>query len=220
MTDSQPESSKSTGPTSGDGETCGRSRHEVPSLAIPGEERQQELLRRTSNETQPKASGGATSSQAGTHAKKTATPARLLLDSNSRPLAVSSSGSLMFFGLGLFSGRILQKLQPMLPGLGSGFDVALSRLVTLLCPSDCEPVALALSISGKGCSCSPCYPTPCKRDHKGQSSKKWRERSAKDARKSKAKPYATLPDAIGGCPHPEFVEELMGFPIGYTDLDA
>ncbi|MHC4511847.1 MAG: hypothetical protein ACYTAO_23350 [Planctomycetota bacterium] len=46
------------------------------------------------------------------------------------------------------------------------------------------------------------------------SSRSWRGRDAGANR-----PYATLPDAIGGCPHPEFVEELMGFPIGYTDLE-
>jgi hypothetical protein len=90
----------------------------------------------------------------------------------------------------------------------------LSDLVTLCCPLDSEPVVLGLNIGETGCSCSPRYPTPCARDHKGMSSRSWRGRDAGANR-----PYATLPDAIGGCPHPEFVEELMGFPIGYTDLE-
>jgi len=42
------------------------------------------------------------------------------------------------------------------------------------------------------------------------SAKSWRERSKGDQ-------TPTLPDEIGGTPHPEFVEQLMGFRIGWTD---
>jgi hypothetical protein len=46
------------------------------------------------------------------------------------------------------------------------------------------------------------------------SAKSWRERKVGDT-------TPTLADQIGGVPHPEFVEELMGFPIGWTiDLNA
>lgn len=41
------------------------------------------------------------------------------------------------------------------------------------------------------------------------SAKSWRVRTRGDK-------TPTLPDQIGGTPHPEFVEELMGFPIGWT----
>jgi hypothetical protein len=43
------------------------------------------------------------------------------------------------------------------------------------------------------------------------SAKSWRERSVGDK-------TPTLPDQIGGIPHPEFVEELMLWPIGWTEL--
>jgi hypothetical protein len=61
---------------------------------------------------------------------------------------------------------------------------------------------LALSTSGTGCSCSPSYPTPCARDWKGPT--------------PRSSNTVTLPDAIGGDPHPDFVEELIGFPEGWT----
>lgn len=40
-------------------------------------------------------------------------------------------------------------------------------MVTLLCPSDSERVALALSTSGIDCSCSVLIPTPTASDWKG-----------------------------------------------------
>jgi hypothetical protein len=84
-------------------------------------------------------------------------------------------------------------------------------LVTLSCPSESEPVALALTTDESGCCCSVNFPTPCARDWKGMSSKSWRERP-------RSKGWSTLPDKIGGHPHPDFVEALMGFPIGYGEL--
>ncbi len=54
--------------------------------------------------------------------------------------------------------------------------------------------------------------TPTARDWKGMSAASWRSRTVGDK-------TPTLPDQIGGVPHPEFVEELMGFPIGWTALE-
>jgi hypothetical protein len=51
--------------------------------------------------------------------------------------------------------------------LGGESDLPLSRLVTLCCPSDSEPVALGLSTSATDCSCSPSFPTPTATDWKG-----------------------------------------------------
>tara|TARA_Y100001968_G_scaffold175091_1_gene160469 strand:- start:3 stop:320 length:318 start_codon:yes stop_codon:yes gene_type:complete len=56
-------------------------------------------------------------------------------------------------------------------------------------------------------------PTPCSRDHKGPQTKGFKERGY----------GALLPDAFTQTGdnmslNPSFVEEMMGYPIGYTDL--
>lgn len=51
-------------------------------------------------------------------------------------------------------------------------------------------------------------PTPQARDHKGKS-----QRAAYGDE-------GCLPNVIGGVPHPAYVEALMGFPDGWTDLSA
>jgi len=156
-------------------------------------------------------SGELTPLSAATPAKKTQLQDRDRGLSSHR-LAVSSSGLLMRFALELWCGKIRREYAPTLLGLGGDFDPNWNRLVMACCPLDCEPVVLGLTTDGIGCSCSPHYPTPCKRDYKGMSSRKWRAREG-------AKATPTLPDKIGGTPHPEFVESLMGFPIGWTDCD-
>lgn len=185
------ECSQSTGPTSVDGMTCEPSR-------------------------QPEIGASMLSAEA-IHAKKTAMPGKAL-DLSSRHLVLSSSGLLTAFALELWFAKTRRMLGQTLLGLGIVFDPSWRDLVTLCCPLDCERVALWLTTSGTGCSCSPKLPTPCKRDYKGQSSKKWRERMPSESRKRADKPFATLPDAIGGSPHPEFVEAVLGFPIGFSDL--
>jgi hypothetical protein len=57
----------------------------------------------------------------------------------------------------------------------------------------------------------PFYRTPTARDYKGMSAKSWRNRKDGDR-------TPTLPDQIGGTPHPDFVESLMGFQTGHTEL--
>lgn len=134
------------------------------------------------------------------------------LDSNSRVLAVISSELLMNFALDLFYERTRHQSGQMRLGPGFAFEQSWSASVTSSCPSDCELVALGRTTKETGCFCSVSFPTPCKRDHKGMSSQSWREREG-------AKAFATLPDKIGGVPHPEFVEALMGFPIGWSELE-
>ena len=55
------------------------------------------------------------------------------------------------------------------------------------------------------------YPTPAARDYKGMSGKGRQER--------KGNPKDTLPNAVGGSLNPAWVEWLMGYPVGYTDLN-
>lgn len=143
------------------------------------------------------------------HASKTATPDETEKRYR-RHLAVNSSVLLMSFALALCCEKIHPSLDAMPLGHGGDSAMNLSALIMRCCPSDSERVVLALTIDGKGCSCSPSYRTPTARDWKGMSAKKWRERTDGDK-------TPTLPDQLGGVPHPDFVEELMGFPIGWTD---
>jgi hypothetical protein len=124
----------------------------------------------------------------------------------------SSSVLLRNFAHALFSGRIQQLQGQMHLGLGGDSAENWSDLDTLCCPSDSGHVALALTTSENDCSCSPHYRTPTARDWKGMSAKSWRERTKGDT-------TPTLPDQLGGTPHPAFVEHLMGFPEGWTDLE-
>jgi hypothetical protein len=67
------------------------------------------------------------------------------------------------------------------------------------------PEAVQLDTVGK-------WPTPTTRDYKGMSGKGRQER--------KGNPKDTLPNAVGGQLNPTWVEWLMGFPIGWTDLNS
>jgi len=49
------------------------------------------------------------------------------------------------------------------------------------------------------------FPTPSARDWKGKTGPGYKHHS--------------LPDEIGGLPNPSFVEEMMGFPVGWTNID-
>lgn len=110
--------------------------------------------------------GASMSSAAATHAKRTALRS-VEIDRNTRVSAVSSSALLRHFARALWSARIPVESSQTRLGLGGECDERWSVLATLACPSDCEPVALALSIGGKGCSCSPRMPTPTATDWKG-----------------------------------------------------
>lgn len=145
-----------------------------------------------------------------THVRKTATHDEHT-QQRSRVSALSSSAFLMNFARACFFEKTRPQSVPMLPGLGGDFDKPPSRLAMLCCPSDSGRVALALTTGETGCSCLVKWRTPIKRDWKGCTSKKRRERERGDN-------TPNLPDQLGGVPHPEFVEELMGFPIRWSDL--
>src|SRR5690349_6077735 len=97
--------------------------------------------------------GKLTPSLVETHAKQTATQDR---DSKQqlRVSAMSTSAFLMSFGRSIFSARIPVLLGKTLRGRGIDSEERQRLLATLFCPSDSGRVALALSISGTGCSCS------------------------------------------------------------------
>lgn len=144
------------------------------------------------------------------HAKPTAQPWEAVTAST-RASAVSSCGLLLHFARALWSERIRPTSDAMLPGLGGASEMALNRSVTLSCPSDSEPVALGLSISGNGCSCSPRYPTPTASDWKG------------GKRKRKSGSQVNLRDEFTQTTgwlylHPEDLEAAQGFPTTWTEL--
>lgn len=144
-----------------------------------------------------------------TRANETATPEETEAAKPAQP--VSSSVLLRSFALSLFSEKIQQSQKQMRLGLGGDSETNWSDLNILCSPSDSGHVALALTTNATDCFCLPHYRTPTARDWKGMSAKSWRERTVGDQ-------TPTLPDQLGGTPHPEFVEELMGFPAGWTDL--
>lgn len=123
----------------------------------------------------------------------------------------TSSDWLASFARALWFGKIRQPSAQMRLGLGGDSVTSSDGSAIESCPSDYERVALGLTTHGIDCSCSPHFRTPTARDWKGMSAKSWRTRLKGDT-------TPTLPDQIGGTPHPEFVEQLMGFPIGWTDL--
>jgi len=59
------------------------------------------------------------------------------------------------------------------------------------------------------CGLSQTYPTPCA---------KVTSPRGKAAQARKGNPMDTLPNVVGGVPHPHLSEWLMGWPIGWTDL--
>jgi hypothetical protein len=133
---------------------------------------------------------------------------------NTRVSAVSSSELLMSCARSLFSGRIHQPGKT-LPGLGNDFDTNLSRLVTLCCPSDFEHVALGLTTKEKGCFCLPHWRTPLASDAKNRGDKNAEATKRRIANRK----TITLSMQVEGPLDPVFVEELMGFPLGWTDLE-
>lgn len=153
----------------------------------------------------PLSSGDATLSPAGTHARETVRHEEQTLLRN-RLSVLNSSVLLRHFALALFSERTRRMRSLMLPGLGGDFVENLSVLATLCCPSDFERVALGLTTDGIGCSCLVKWRTPVRRDFKGPL--------------PKSSETLSLATQLGGIPHPEFVEELMGFPIDWTACDV
>lgn len=133
-------------------------------------------------------------------------------DSTAPGPPVTSSASLMSCARALFSGRIPPPSAPMLPGLGGDFDADYGRLDMLSSPSDSGPVALALTTSATGCSCSPRFPTPTASDYRGSTGPGSRRRTLAE--------WAAIEAGSAGetiRPHPDFLEWLMGLPIGWSE---
>lgn len=107
-------------------------------------------------------------------------------------------------------GKIRSRSEKMLPGLHGGLDHPWSNLG--IQPSLLKPEHVAWEVRYERCAHgSSDFRSPNARDWKGMSAKSWRIRNIGDK-------TPTLPDQIGGTPHPEFAEELMLWPIGWTDL--
>ena len=124
----------------------------------------------------------------------------------------SSSGLFGHFARALWSERIRRGLDRTLFGPGSECEPLSATLDTVCSPFDSERVALGLTINGTACSCSPNYCTPVASDHKGS--------TGKGSRRGTLVEQLAMSDRGGlTCyPHPEFVEALMGFPVGWSAL--
>jgi hypothetical protein len=77
---------------------------------------------------------------------------------------------------------------------------------------DIRPTGKSNSLTAAVMDQQKMYPTPAHRDYKGMSGKGRQER--------KGNPKDTLPNAVGGSLNPNWVEWLMGYPVGYTDLNS
>jgi hypothetical protein len=63
------------------------------------------------------------------------------------------------------------------------------------------------------------WPTPRSQNGEPRNHKVWRRPDGEPQNLENAV-AATDPEAIGGQLNPEWVEALMGYPIGWTDLDS
>lgn len=207
------------GPTSDAGATPLRFRRRVV-FAFAAETRTLEELRRQGALVPPEI-GPLTSSAAATPAKKTATQ-ELHQERERRETALNSSALLKSFARALYCAKTPPEAEPTLPGLGNDSEMPLRALAILSCPSDSAPVALGLTISGTGCSCSPKIPTPsaslfgCKDVEK----LKTRRERCREKHGNGNGFGLTLGQwaALNGVElTPEMVEAMMGFPPGWTD---
>lgn len=139
-----------------------------------------------------------------------------------RHSVLSSSASLRSFALALFSGRTPPAVGPTPPGPGNDSETLCQTLATLSCPSASVPVALGRATRGTGCSCSLRHPTPsaslfgCKDLEKLLA----RRERCKEKHGNGNGFGLTLGQwaALNGVElTPEAVEEMMGFPPGWTD---
>lgn len=137
-------------------------------------------------------------------------------------LEVSSSELLVNFVHELSSERTLPKLTQTRLGLGGECDAHSEKLATQFCPLDSERVVLGLTTDGIDCSCSPNYPTP--RASMSSHGIAWCRARNGDHRSNLEDflGWLHLEQGNGETPglnaNPEWIEWLMGFPIGHTDL--
>jgi len=71
----------------------------------------------------------------------------------------------------------------------------------------------ASATSGDGLATAARWPTPCARDYKSGT-------GCTEATQDKRNGTAQLPEVVGGCLNPDWVELLMGLPVGWTNPDA
>jgi hypothetical protein len=170
------------------------------------------------SDTSERESSPSTLSSVAIPVRRTAEPDESMSAALRRRLVVSSSGLLRRFALALWSAKILQPCAAMLPGLGRDSDPNWRRWITASCPSDCEPVALGLTIDGIGCSCSVSAPTPCARDWKDGTSAVHASRHYR--RNITEKRGAQFPRWVafhyGLVPGPRAYEVALGFPEDWT----
>lgn len=126
-------------------------------------------------------------------------------------LVASSSELCEKFSLYSSCGKTRTPCEPMLPGLGGSSEMLWAKLGIAPSFSKQGPAVWEV-ISPKCGHTSLPFRAPNARDWKGMSAASWRKRSKGDK-------TPTLPDQIGGTPHPEFAEQLMGWPIGWTALE-
>jgi hypothetical protein len=173
----------------------------------------------TSAET---ASPASMSSSAEILARRTAAPDESTSERWRRLSAMSSSALLMRVARDLFSARIQPESAQMRLGLGGDSDPRWNDLITWCCPSESEPVALALTASGTACFCSLRGPTPCARDWKdgknAEHGKKHFLRNQAEGRGSQFPRWVAW--KFGFMPGPLVYEKALGFPEGWTDIGS
>ena len=155
---------------------------------------------------------GSISSQAAIHAKPTVQQ-WVPVDPKTRASAVSSCGLLQWFARELFCEKIQVTSERMPLGLGFDSELALSRLVTLCCPSDSGPVALARSTGESDCFCLVSMPTPTAQAWKGGTTKE-------HPKANRATMFAHWWARTYGLPYPsiEVIEAAQGFPATWSEL--
>lgn len=168
--------------------------------------------------------GAVTSSSVVTPVRRTVAPG-LPEERERRRSVLNSSALLTSFARGLFSEKTRPGPGMMLLGLGGDFGIDSKTLATWSCPSESAPVALALTTSGTGCSCSPSRPTP------SASLFGCRDVERMLARRERLKQKHGNGNGFGltlgqWCAvnetelTPEMVEEMLGFPRGWTDCEC
>jgi len=136
------------------------------------------------------------------------------VDPKKRASAVSSCELLVRFAQSLWCERIQVTSGSVLHGLGGDSGLALSRLVTLACPSDCERVALGHSTGVNGCSCLVLMPTP--------TANAWKGGTVKDHLKANRETtFVHWWTRRFGQTYPSIavIEAVQGFPDSWTDLE-
>lgn len=153
--------------------------------------------------------------QAETHAKQTATPsaqARAL-----KALETNLSRLSILCALRLLSGKIQPMSKRMRRGLLTGLPPSLSKLVTPLRLLRDGRVVWGLTINGKGCLCSPGYPTPTQSDYHGYRCGEG-HLTRKSLRQMRLNHFLYLTGKEHLAHSAEFREELMMWPIGWSAL--